>query len=198
MKKAITSDPATMLEHQNQKIEEVFERERKGLLAFIRRRLSVQEDAEDVLQEVFAELIEVTRLMQPVEQFASWLFKVARNRITDRYRKKKPILLEDLAGAGDDNDEGPYLLAEILPAADQPPDEEFWLATFMESLDEALEELPAEQRQVFRMHELEGKSFQEIAEITGESVNTLLSRKRYAVQSLRKRLLSFYEELFND
>lgn len=198
MKKAITSDPATMLEHQNQKIEEVFERERKGLLAFIRRRLSVQEDAEDVLQEVFAELIEVTRLMQPVEQFASWLFKVARNRITDRYRKKKPILLEDLAGAGDDNDEGPYLLAEILPAADQLPDEEFWLATFMESLDEALEELPAEQRQVFRMHELEGKSFQEIAEITGESVNTLLSRKRYAVQSLRKRLLSFYEELFND
>lgn len=198
MKKAITSDPVSTLEHQNQKIGEVFERERKGLLAFIRRRLSVQEDAEDVLQEVFAELIEVTRVMQPVEQFASWLFKVARNRITDRYRKKKAVLLDDLATTGDDSDEGPYLLAEILPAANQLPDEEFWLATFMESLDEALEELPPEQRQVFRLHELEGKSFQEIAEITGEHVNTLLSRKRYAVQALRKRLLAFYQELFND
>jgi RNA polymerase sigma factor (sigma-70 family) len=135
--------------------------------------------------------------MKPVEQIASWLFTVARNKITDRYRKKKPLLLEDVFSfnKGDGDDE-PYLIDDLLPAANiHTADVEMMRDTIMEALTEALEELPAEQRNVFIAHELEDKSFKEIAAQTGVTVNTLLSRKRYAVLFLRERLKSLYDEL---
>jgi RNA polymerase sigma factor (sigma-70 family) len=190
---------AHMAEAQNQQIQETVKRERRRLLAFIRQRIPRPDDAEDILQDVFYEFTEMARLMKPVEQIASWLFTVARNKITDRYRKKKPLLLEDVFvfKSGDGDDDG-YLLDDLLPAADvRTADAEMMRETIMEALTDALEELPTEQREVFIWHELEDKSFKEIAEITGAPVNTLLSRKRYAVLHLRERLKELYAELSN-
>ncbi len=190
---------AHMADAQNQKIQETVKRERQRLLAFIRQRIPRPDDAEDILQDVFYEFTEMARLMKPVEQIASWLFTVARNKITDRYRKKKPLLLEDVFvfKKGDGDDDG-YLLDDLLPAADvRAADAEMMRETIMEALTDALEELPTEQREVFIWHELEDKSFKEIAELTGAPVNTLLSRKRYAVLHLRERLKELYGELSN-
>jgi RNA polymerase sigma factor (sigma-70 family) len=184
---------------QNRQIQETVKRERRRLLAFIRQRIPRPDDAEDILQDVFYEFTEMARLMKPVEQIASWLFTVARNKITDRYRKKKPLLLEDVFvfKSGDGDDDG-YLLDDLLPAADvRSADAEMMRETIMEALTDALEELPTEQREVFIWHELEDKSFKEIADITGAPVNTLLSRKRYAVLHLRERLKELYAELSN-
>ena len=190
---------AQMAETQNRHIQETVKRERRRLLAFIRQRIPRPDDAEDILQDVFYEFTEMARLMKPVEQIASWLFTVARNKITDRYRKKKPLLLEDVFvfRSGDGDDDG-YLLDDLLPAADvRSADAEMMRDTIMEALTDALEELPTEQREVFIWHELEDKSFKEIAEMTGAPVNTLLSRKRYAVLHLRERLKELYAELSN-
>ena len=189
-----------MADAQNRQIQETVQRERGRLLAFIRRRIPRPEDAEDIAQDVFYELTEMFRLMKPVEQIASWLFTVARNKITDRYRKKKPVLLEDVFTFKSSGDEDKaYLLDELLPAADvRSADVEMMRETIMEALMEALDELPAEQRDVFVQHELEDKSFKEIAEETGVTLNTLLSRKRYAVLYLRERLKSLYDDLLSN
>ncbi len=190
---------AHIADAQNRQIQETVTRERRRLLAFIRQRIPRPDDAEDILQDVFYEFTEMARLMKPVEQIASWLFTVARNKITDRYRKKKPLLLEDVFvfKKGDGDDDG-YLLDDLLPAADvRSADAEMMRDTIMEALTDALEELPTEQREVFIWHELEDKSFKEIAEMTGQPVNTLLSRKRYAVLHLRERLKELYTDLSN-
>lgn len=190
---------AQVAETQNRQIQETVKRERRRLLAFIRQRVPRPDDAEDILQDVFYEFTEMARLMKPVEQIASWLFTVARNKITDRYRKKKPLLLEDVfvfrTGEGDDDG---YLLDDLLPAADvRSADAEMMRDTIMEALTDALQELPIEQREVFIWHELEDKNFKEIAVMTGVPVNTLLSRKRYAVLHLRDKLKELYGELSN-
>ena len=145
-------------------------------------------DAEDVLQDVFYELISAYRMMKPVEQVTAWLYRVARNRITDLFRKKKAVSLSDAAG-----DEG-GTLEDLLPSPDAGPDAIYARNVLLEALDAALDELPENQREVFVAHEWMGKSFNEIAEETGASVNTLLSRKRYAVLHLRERLQELKEE----
>jgi len=184
-----------MANSQNESIQQTVEQERKRLFEFIRKRVPTQEDAEDILQDVFYELVNTYRIMVPVQQMASWLFTVARNKITDKYRKKKPVSLEDhfAVRAGDDGDR--LDISDFLPSGDHAPDTDIMRTAIMEALMNALDELPEEQRQVFIMHELEDKSFQEISEATGINVNTLLSRKRYAVLFLRERLKSLYEDL---
>jgi RNA polymerase sigma factor (sigma-70 family) len=189
-----------MADAQNRQIQETVARERRRLLEFIRKRIPRQDDAEDILQDVFYEFTEMYRLMKPVEQITSWLFTVARNKITDRFRKKKPVLLEDVFTfrGGDDESDG-YLIDELLPAANvRPADVEMMRETIMDALMEALDELPEEQRHVFIQHELEDRSFKEIAEETGVTMNTLLSRKRYAVLYLRERLKDLYSDLLNN
>jgi RNA polymerase sigma factor (sigma-70 family) len=186
----------TMAEVQNESLRLTIEKERKRLLDFIRKRVPTQEDAEDILQDVFYELVNTYRLMKPVEQMASWLFTVARNKITDRYRKKKPDSLEEhfAIRAGDDGER--LDIADFLPSNSNSPETEMMREAITEGLMAALDELPKEQRDVFIMHEIEDKSFQEISEITGANLNTLLSRKRYAVLFLRERLQNLYNDLF--
>ncbi len=186
-----------MSDIQNESIRQTVEKERRRLLEFIRRRVPTQEDAEDVLQDVFYELVNTYRLMKPVEQMASWMFTVARNKITDRYRKKKPDSLEEhfAVRAGDDGDR--LDISDFLPGNMNSPETEMMRTAIMAGLEKALDELPKEQRDVFIMHEIEDKSFQEIEQITGANVNTLLSRKRYAVLYLRARLQNLYADLFN-
>lgn len=190
------SIPLSMADTQNESIRQIIVKERKRLLDFIRKRVPTQEDAEDVLQDVFYELVNTYRLMKPVEQMASWLFTVARNKITDRYRKKKLDSLEEhfAIRAGDDGDR--MDISDFLPSGTNSPETEMMREAIMQGLVQALDELPKEQREVFIMHELEDKSYQEIAEITGANVNTLLSRKRYAVLYLRERLQNLYADLF--
>lgn len=185
----------SMADTQNESLSEVIVRERRRLLDFIRKRVPTQEDAEDVLQDVFYELVNTYRMMKPVEQMASWLFTVARNKITDRYRKKKPDSLEEhfAIRAGDDGDR--LDISDFLPSRSNSPETEMMRQAIQEALLQALGELPEEQRQVFILHEIEDKSFKEIEELTGANVNTLLSRKRYAVLYLRGKLQQFYDEL---
>ena len=197
---AVLTIESALADVQNQQIQETMLRERRRLLAFIRQRIPRPEDAEDIVQDVFFEFTEMYRLMKPIEQAASWLFTVARNKITDRYRKKKPVLLEDVFTfkSSDDSGDG-YLLDDLLPAANlHSAETEMMRETIMEALTDALNELPAEQRDVFIWHELEDRSFKEIAEQTGVTLNTLLSRKRYAVLHLRDRLRVIYEDLLNN
>jgi RNA polymerase sigma factor (sigma-70 family) len=188
-----------MAEVQNHNIQDTFRRERERLLNFIRQRVNRQEDAEDIVQEVFYELMMMNRLMKPVEHLASWMFTVARNKITDLYRKKKPLLIEDMVHHTTDDGEGEsqYLLAEILPSVGNRAEDHIMSNAILTALAEALDELPADQRDVFIWHELEDKSFKEIAEITGAPMNTLLSRKRYAILFLRQRLQHLYDDLTN-
>src|SRR5580704_231543 len=175
---------------QNRSIAGVIQREGRGLLRFIRKRVKDQGDAEDILQDVFYELTEAYRLMKPVEQAGAWLYRVARNRIIDRFRKKKPEAFGDLTGGGE---EAPRF-EDLLPSPDAGPEAAYARDVLLEELDAALEELPEEQREVFVAHEMGGRSFKELAGETGVSVNTLLSRKRYAVLHLRRRLKAIYEE----
>lgn len=177
---------------QDRRISEAVDRDYAGLRAFIRKRVADQGEAEDVLQDVFYELVEAYRLMKPVEQVTAWLFRVARNRIIDLFRRKKRETERTKVSV---NDEGAALqLEELLPSADAGPEPAYIRTALAEELDNALDELPEEQRQVFIAHEVMGYSFEEIAEQTGENINTLLSRKRYAVQHLRKRLQAIYDE----
>ncbi len=174
---------------QDQFIAEAFERDEPRLRSFIRRRVLDGGDAEDILQDVFYELIETYRLMKPIEQVTAWLFRVARNRITDRFRRQKPASLSDPIGTGEDS----LSLEDLLPSPDAGPDAAYARNLLLEVLDDALDELPANQREVFIAHEWMGRSFKELSEETGVSVNTLLSRKRYAVLYLRQRLLAVDE-----
>jgi RNA polymerase sigma factor (sigma-70 family) len=177
---------------QDRKITEVIARERKRLGSFIRRRVPDPGDAEDILQEVFSELVESVRMVRPIEQVGAWLFQVARNRIIDRFRRRAvaPAQLADDAGA----DDTVVALAEMLPSSRAGPEAQYARRLLVEELDAALDELPAEQRDVFIAHELEGKSFRDLAAQTGLNINTLLSRKRYAVRHLRDRLRQIYRE----
>ena len=177
---------------QDQRISEVVKREQSRLRNFIRRRVPDPRDAEDILQEVFYELVEANRLLMPIEHVTGWLFRVARNRITDLFRKKKPESFSDAAVS--DDDEQLLYLEDLLPSPDAGPDAVYARSVLLDELELALDELPDEQREVFVAHELEGRSFKEMAAETGVSVNTLLSRKRYAVLHLRERLRSIYDE----
>jgi RNA polymerase sigma factor (sigma-70 family) len=155
------------------------------------------EDAEDILQDVYYELTETSRLSVPIGQVASWLFRVARNKIIDRYRKKKTERLDDMKLPGQQVEDEHYLLSDLIQSTQDSPGDAFDQSLMWLAIEEALEELPKEQRDVFEMHEIEGRSFNEISAATGVSINTLLSRKRYAVLHLRKRLIHLYNELFN-
>jgi RNA polymerase sigma factor (sigma-70 family) len=183
---------ARMVLEQDQRISEVVKREQSRLRNFIRRRVPDPLDAEDILQEVFYQLVEANRLLMPIEHVTGWLFRVARNRITDLFRKKKPQSFSDAAVA--DEDEELLRLEDLLPSPDAGPDALYARSVLLDELEFALEELPDEQREVFVGHELEGRSFKQMAAETGVSVNTLLSRKRYAVLHLRERLQSIYDE----
>jgi len=179
---------------QNERLTEAIGRERGRLRNFIRRRVDDESEAEDILQDVFYELIEAYRLMKPIEQVGAWLFRVARNRIIDRFRKKKP---EPFAAARDPEtgvEDSSLSLEEFLPSPEAGPEAEYARSILLEELDAALEELPEEQREIFVAHEIEGRSFKEISAETGVGVNTLLSRKHHAVLHLRRRLKSIYQE----
>jgi RNA polymerase sigma factor (sigma-70 family) len=182
---------------QDQRISEAVSREQSRLRSFIRKRVPDPADAEDILQEVFYELVEAYRMLKPVEQVTAWMFRVARNRITDLFRKRSRESLRSEPGsvAQDDRDSGEALsLAEQLLSPDAGPEAAHARSVLLEVLDDALDELPAEQRDVFIAHELMGYSFREISAQTGVSVNTLLSRKHYAVLELRERLQDIYDE----
>jgi RNA polymerase sigma factor (sigma-70 family) len=183
----------SMIDEQNRRLSEAVDRERSRLRNFIRRRIGDEGEVEDILQEVFFELVQAYRLMKPVEQVGAWLFRVTRNRITDFLRKRKPEALgnHSLASAEDGEQ---LFLEDLLPSPDAGPEAAYAREVLIEEIDAALDELPGEQRDVFVAHELEGRSFREMAKATGLSVNTLLSRKHYAVLHLRRRLQAIYDE----
>ena len=180
---------------QNQRISDVVGREESRLRNFIRRRVPNASDAEDILQDVFYELVEANRLLMPIEHITGWLFRVARNRITDLFRKKKP---EAFGDATVDDEHGELLrIEDLLPSPDAGPEALYVRSVLLDELELAIDELPDDpygQREVFIAHELEGRSFKELSAESGINVNTLLSRKRYAVLHLRKRLQHIYEE----
>ncbi|HEY8131153.1 MAG TPA: RNA polymerase sigma factor [Thermoanaerobaculia bacterium] len=175
---------AVLTAEQDRRISEIVQRERARLRNFIRKRVADPGDAEDILQDVFYELVEATRV-KPLEQVTAWLFRVATNRIIDLFRKKKPQTLTS---------EQWMTLDDLLPSPDAGPDALYARGVLLDVLDAALDELPEEQREVFVAHELQGRSFKELAEESGVSVNTLLSRKHYAVMHLRERLQEIHEE----
>ena len=176
---------------QDQRISEVVKREQSRLRNFIRRRVPDSRDAEDVLQDVLYKLVEANRLLMPIEHVTAWLFRVARNRITDLFRKQRPELFSDVAVKDEDE---LLRLDDLLPSPDAGPDAVYVRSVLLDEIETAIEELPEEQREVFVAHELEGHSFKEISAETGVSINTLLSRKRYAVLRLRARLQGIYDE----
>ena len=177
---------------QNRQISEIVAKERPRLRNFIRKRVLDPWEAEDIVQEVFYELVEANRLLMPIEHVTGWLFRVARNRITDLFRKHKP---ENFAHALAEGEEGELLeIEDLLPSPDAGPEAVYVRSLLLDELELALGELPEEQREVFVAHELDGQSFKQMAAETGVGVNTLLSRKRYAVLHLRERLRSIYEE----
>jgi RNA polymerase sigma factor (sigma-70 family) len=181
-----------MITEQDQRISEAIEREKTRLRNFIGRRVADPSDAEDILQEVFYELVEAYRLMKPIEQVGAWLFRVARNRITDLFRKKKSQASTNDSAIAEDGEA--VTLEDLLPSPDAGPEALYARTMLLEELEDALEELPDEQREVFLAHEIEGRSFKQLAAETGLSVNTLLSRKHYAVVHLRDRLRAVYDE----
>ena len=169
-----------MTAQERERIAVIVRREESRLRNFIRRRVADPRDAEDILQDVFAELVEANQLLMPIEHLSGWLFRVARNRIIDLFRRKKGESLE---------------LDDLLPSPDAGPDAELARGLLLDALETAIAELPKEQRDVFVAHELEGRTFKEMSEESGVSINTLLSRKRYAVLHLRERLRTIYEDL---
>jgi len=189
---------------QDRRISDVVTRERSRLRSFIRRRVPDPRDVEDVLQDVFYELVEANRLLMPIDHVTAWLFRVARNRITDLFRKKTPVNFSDIdaarggatTGQAETPDEG-RLLEDLLPSPDAGPDELYAREALLDALEAALDDLPSDQRAVFVAHEIEGLSFKEMAAASGVSVNTLLSRKRYAVLRLRERLQDVYDDFNN-
>lgn len=179
-----------LVTEKDKRIAETVARERGRLGSFIRRRVPDPGEAEDILQDVFFEFMEAYRLPESIEQAGAWLFRVARNRIIDRFRKKKEAPLAELTGEEDER----FWLDEVLPSPDAGPEAAYARRVLMEALYAALEELPAAQSEVFVAHELEGKSFKELALESGASINTLLARKRYAVKHLQARLQEIYDE----
>lgn len=196
MEHTLTIQPMS-IEAQNESIRQTVRKERKRLLDFIRRRVGNDADAEDILQDVFYQFVAAMQL-EPIERAASWLFRVAGSRVIDWYRKRKHISLELLNTRSDGDEEVLNRLEDAMFNDMDMPDAVYLRSTVWPLLAEALDNLPAEQREVFILHELEGKSFKEIAEVTGASVNTLLSRKRYAVLFLRKQLQGLYDDFFSE
>jgi RNA polymerase sigma factor (sigma-70 family) len=175
---------------QDQLISEALERDESRLRSFIRKHVADTSEAEDILQDVFYELLEAYRLMKPIEHVTAWLFRVARNRMIDLFRRKKPSSLNSPVSAEEDGE----TLEDLLPSADGGPEAAYARNLLLDAMDEALEELPEAQREVFIAHELMGRSFKDISAETGLSVNTLLSRKHYAVTHLRQKLQSIYDD----
>lgn len=191
MEKVLSTDTVTI--DQNRRISDTIAREQARLRRFIRKHVRDDGDAEDIFQEVFYELVDAYRLMKPVEQVGAWLFRVARNRIIDLFRSRRPAVLgNDSALAAEDGEAHQW--EELLPSPEAGPEAAYARSVLLEELDAALEDLPDEQREVFVAHEIEGRSFKEVSEATGVSINTLLSRKRYAVMRLRRRLQAIYDE----
>ena len=183
----------TAMTEQDRQISEVIVGESSRLRSFIRRRVPNEADVEDLVQEVFYELVQANRLLMPIDYVTGWLFRVARNRITDLFRKKKP---ENFTDASAVDEEGELLrIEDLLPSADAGPETLYIRKALLDELESALAELPGEQREVFVAHELDGRIFKELSAESGVSVNTLLSRKRYAVLHLRRRLQSIHDEL---
>jgi len=194
MEEALSTDRVTI--DQNRRISETIAREQARLRRFIRKHVADDGDAEDIFQEVFYELVDAYRLMKPVEQVGAWLFRVARNRIIDLFRSRRPAVLgNDAVPPAEDGEAHQW--EDLLPSPDAGPEAAYARSVLLEELDAALEDLPEEQRDVFVAHEIEGRSFKELSEATGVSVNTLLSRKRYAVLRLRRQLQAIYEEFGN-
>ena len=184
-----------MTRAQNDRIAHLVSREQSRLWRFIRRRVDDPRDAEDILQDVFYRFLEANRLLMPIEHVTGWLYQVARNRITDLFRQKAMASLDDVvAGRDDDEALSALSLEALLPSPDEGPDAAYARGALLDALDAAINELPRDQRDVFLAHEIQGRTFKEIAHETGVSVNTLLSRKRYAVLRLRERLRDVYEE----
>jgi RNA polymerase sigma factor (sigma-70 family) len=177
---------------RDRRISEVVRQEQSRLRSFIRRRVPDVGDAEDILQDVFYELAEANRLLMPIEHVTGWLYRVARNRIIDLFRKKHPESLNEVAVSGPHGER--FLSEDLLPSPNAGPEALYARRVLLDELERAVHELPREQREVFVAHELEGRSFKEIAAETGVGINTLLSRKRYAVLHLRKRLQAAYDE----
>lgn len=185
-----------MSQQQQLIIEEAVKRERKKLLQFIRTRVANEEDARDILQDVFYQLASNHTMVETIENMASWLYRVTRNRIIDWYRKRKTDSMDVMAAYSDEDEDGYFSGLATLPTSDdETPDALYERQMVWETMYQALSELPEEQREVFILHELENKSFNEIAEITGAPLNTLLSRKRYAVLHLRERLQGLYDNI---
>jgi RNA polymerase sigma factor (sigma-70 family) len=179
----------------DRRISDLVRLNRERLLGFIRRRVPDGRDAEDILQEVFYELVAANRRLMPIGHVTGWLYRVARNRITDLFRKRQPESFADLAAVGEGDEM--LRLEDLLPSPDAGPEALYARHLLLEGLELAVDELPKEQREVFVAHELEGRSFKELAAATGVNLNTLLSRKRYAVLHLRERLQSIYDDLMN-
>ena len=186
---------STSMTEQDRQISEIVSEERSRLRNFIRRRVPDPSDVEDIVQEVFYELVEANRRLMPIEHLTGWLYRVARNRITDLFRKQKP---EGFSDAAVEDEDGDLLqIEDLLPSPDAGPEALYVRNLLFEELELALDELPEEQREVFVAHELEGRSFKELSAESGVNVNTLLSRKRYAVLHLRERLQRIYDEFRN-
>jgi RNA polymerase sigma factor (sigma-70 family) len=186
----------TSMTEQDRRTSQIIEDERPRLRNFVRRHVPDPSDVEDIVQEVFYELVEANRLLMPIEHVSGWLFRVARNRITDLFRKKKP---EALDGATIVDDDGEALsIDDMLPSADAGPEALYLRNLLLEELELALEELPDEQREVFVAHEIEGRTFRELSMETGVNINTLLARKRYAVLHLRERLQRIHDEFVEE
>ncbi|MDQ2843287.1 MAG: sigma-70 family RNA polymerase sigma factor [Acidobacteriota bacterium] len=195
MEEVLITDGVTT--DQNRRISETIAREQSRLRQFIHKNVPDNSDAEDIFQEVFYELVDAYRLLKPVEQAGAWLFRVARNRIIDLFRSKRPSVLgNDSMNTTEDGEA--HRWEDLLPSPDKGPEAAYARSILLEELDAALEDLPEEQRDVFVAHEIEGRSFKELSEATGVSVNTLLARKRYAVLRLRRRLQAIYDEFEKD
>lgn len=182
-----------LMSERDRKFSETVNRERGRLLAFIRRWVPEPGDAEDIVQDVFYELLESYRLPRPVEQVGAWLFRVARNRITDRFRKRRREEPLDEADLDEEVQRG--FITQLLPDTDSGPEAAYAREVVIEALLDAIGDLPPDQQQILIAHERDGRSFREMAEESGVPINTLLSRKRYAVQALRRRLQYLYDEL---
>lgn len=189
--KSLAIDAMTL--EQDRQISQAVEQQQGRLRNFIRARVREPQDVEDILQDVFSELVEAYRLMQPIQTLGGWLFQVAKHRITDRFRKTKTEAIADISVAQEDGEA--LSIEDLLPSPDASPEAEYVRSLLLEELEEALAELPEEQRAVFVAHEIEGRSFAELAAETGTNLNTLLSRKRYAVLHLRRRLQTIYDEI---
>ena len=180
------------MSEQDRQISEIVVKERSRLRNFIRRRVPDPSEVEDILQDVFYKLVEANRLLMPIEHVTGWLFSVARNRITDLLRKKKP---ETFSDAAMEDESGELLhLEDLLPSPEAGPEAQYLRNVLLDELEVAIDELPGKQREILIAHEMDGRSFKEMSAETGVSVNTLISRKRYAVLYLRERLQEIYDE----